>query len=121
MRISDWSSDVCSSDLLHVLVDAARALDVAAGEPADERDVHAADEADDAGLGSHGRQHTHHIRPFLLAKQDGLHVGRLHHRIDDGKAGDRKSTRLNSSHYCASRMPYPARKKQIERPPNTIY
>src|SRR3546814_9830905 len=28
------------------------------------------------------------------------------------EAADRKSTRLNSSHYCASRMPSPARKKQ---------
>src|SRR3546814_2779663 len=26
---------------------------------------------------------------------------------------DRKSTRLNSSHYCASRMQYPARQKKI--------
>src|SRR3546814_1308962 len=27
--------------------------------------------------------------------------------------GDRKSTRLNSSHYCTSRMPSPARKTSI--------
>src|SRR3546814_6231195 len=27
---------------------------------------------------------------------------------DAGKWGDRQSTRLNSSHYCASRMPYSA-------------
>src|SRR3546814_3273265 len=35
---------------------------------------------------------------------------------------DRKSTRLNSSHYCAARMPYPAGKKneKYERPITTL-
>src|SRR3546814_10790138 len=30
------------------------------------------------------------------------------------KGGDRKSTRLNSSHYCATRMPSSERKKKIK-------
>src|SRR3546814_6699850 len=40
-------------------------------------------------------------------------------RLRRGQAGlledriDRKSTRLNSRHYCASRMPSPARKKKL--------
>src|SRR3546814_9274633 len=33
-------------------------------------------------------------------------------KLDDGT--DRKSTRLNSSHYCASRMPSSAWKKQYQ-------
>src|SRR3546814_4899596 len=32
---------------------------------------------------------------------------------DARQGGDQKSTRLNSSHYCASRMPSSARKKKI--------
>src|SRR3546814_9061856 len=36
-------------------------------------------------------------------------AGRRGHR----RAGDRKSTRLNSSHKCAARMPSSARKKKI--------
>src|SRR3546814_10627199 len=33
--------------------------------------------------------------------------------------GDRKSTRLNSSHYCASRLPSSDRKQKIEQSPPT--
>src|SRR3546814_11741775 len=38
-----------------------------------------------------------------------LGADRDHHQAADRRAeADRKSTRLNSSHYCASRMPYSA-------------
>src|SRR3546814_4526879 len=82
MRISDWSSDVCSSDLgflLTVGVDLkgkglAMLEDGSAVEP-------------DARYAEHGELDRQH-RAFLAA------------RIveQQGRRGDRKSTRLNSSH-----------------------
>src|SRR3546814_10855129 len=85
MRISDWSSDVCSSDLLVRFVP----------------EKHA-----DAG-------------PFFLGVGPGavvvadLSLGQIFRREADAEVvvevtavrGDRKSTRLNSSHSCAARMP----------------
>src|SRR3546814_5378877 len=41
---------------------------------------------------------------FHFQQADGPVIGRVAH-------GDRKSTRLNSSHYCASRMPFSALQK----------
>src|SRR3546814_4243996 len=82
MRISDGSSDVCSSDL--------GALLIAAGELADQRDVHAADEADLAGLRLHGGDHADQEGALMLLEHDGAHIGQLDHGIDDGKAGIRK-------------------------------
>src|SRR3546814_2799887 len=94
MRISDWSSDVCSSDLrarvLAHLRDEASLLERSHHAV----DVHAADRGD---LGPGHR---------LLVGDDGQalqrrarEAGRLaleHEPLDVG--GDRKSTRLNSSH-----------------------
>src|SRR3546814_2855795 len=85
MRISDWSSDVCSSDLVAPIA----ALDPAAGR--DHQDV--------ARLGAIERavnpqivEHRHHYRiggpGHSHVRRDGLDRGRQ----------DRKSTRLNSSH-----------------------
>src|SRR3546814_8812157 len=82
MRISDWSSDVCSSDL-----PVARDHDL-------RRIIVVGDGADFAL----GRGVCELLR--------GVDVGaeQRRHRADaDGE--DRKSTRLNSSHYCAARMP----------------
>src|SRR3546814_6700402 len=97
MRISDWSSDVCSSDL---------------DQP-----------------GTIKRQRITRLPAINLVapvEQDATHVHRMFgiaigFGFDEGwpAAGaraldrlehcclhrDRKSTRLNSSHYCASRMP----------------
>ena len=61
------------------------ALDIAAGEAADQRDVHAADEADLAGLRRHGRQHPDQERALLLLEDDGAHVLHVHHAVDDGE------------------------------------
>src|SRR3546814_5035926 len=46
-----------------------------------------------------------HVRGGL--GQRDLHRVIVHcgHRLDGGEAEDRKSTHLNSSHYCASRVP----------------
>src|SRR3546814_3036905 len=111
MRISDWSSDVCSSDLFEEM-----AVDV-------DRMAH------------HGVIDKVHAHPLALNERDGfMHVGHLlaverphetfhvarQMNVDAARGrphigvavqrheiavGDRKSTRLNSSHYCASRLP----------------
>src|SRR3546814_7791207 len=97
MRISDWSSDVCSSDL-----DAERVRDR-------EEDRHGQHQDGDA-VQEHGQQQQHHrqdeekaqrreaegdqpvgdvLRPALVGEQE----------LEDADAAeDRKSTRLNSSH-----------------------
>src|SRR3546814_1948141 len=102
MRISDWSSDVCSSDLRRSRrAPAARrnarrrsALPPSARSPRgifELRDAFAADRLDDA------RQHR-----YALAAPVQLFLrAALMFRV----ARDRKRTRLNSSHYCASRLP----------------
>src|SRR3546814_5577401 len=99
MRISDWSSDVCSSDLID------RRLD--AGEPQ-------AEHADDA-TGTPGASHHHRRVRFADRRRKAvcqLAVGQAdgarypHLGVFFGWAGveeaegaaDRKSTRLNSSH-----------------------
>src|SRR3546814_3963272 len=95
MRISDWSSDVCSSDLALVGV----------GIIARQRPAPVAEHAVEAGralpilsaaLAAQRRADTIFAEP-----QPGQAVGLI-----EAQAGlDRTSTRLNSSHYCASRMP----------------
>src|SRR3546814_1980279 len=101
MRISDWSSDVCSSDLverveIHIrsfVLSRPRMLDLY-------------------------RTYTYYLvksirvregermTPLLYEVEDGLAIVTLN-RPDQRNATspDRKSTRLNSSHQCASRMP----------------
>src|SRR3546814_3058848 len=79
MRISDWSSDVCSSDLLrhHARINPVGEVDLVVGK----QGAH--------GIAQQGR---------VVARQ---RRDQQHHRVVlqilDG-AGDRKSTRLNSSH-----------------------
>src|SRR3546814_9638521 len=105
MRISDWSSDVCSSDLLGLLktraepqADGSYAITgtkifITAGEhDFTDNIVHLVlARLPDAPPGSKG------ISTFIVPKRK---VGR------DGSVGeDRQSTRLNSSHSCAPRMP----------------
>ena len=43
----------------------------------------------------------------VILKQDIKGIGKKDeiHEVSDGYARDRKSTRLNSSHRCTSRMP----------------
>src|SRR3546814_7088747 len=104
MRISDWSSDVCSSDLhvvqlvlaglqlgriLFVLV--AQLGDVGVPEQRVVVEVHLGVERHDvAGTGHHQRVDLH---------QRGVELDeRLVDRGDELDRRDRKSTRLNSSH-----------------------
>src|SRR3546814_8443351 len=111
MRISDWSSDVCSSDL----VDDQHHRGGRGGDHLDRTAAADFDEAAD-GLRRGGDQ------PGIVAGEDGTVIGDetatcLDHpegkigfaesrraAQQHGGAGDRKSTRLNSSHSCASRI-----------------
>src|SRR3546814_6054884 len=94
MRISDWSSDVCSSDLHHL--DEPR-LDLRERLP--ERGPHAACDgaggpgaahADGGGAGLHRAQRARRHGAAVRLRAGGVGEGT--------DAEDRKSTRLNSSH-----------------------
>src|SRR3546814_8859121 len=104
MRISDWSSDVCSSDLqlrfaTRNFVDAMSPTNFPATNPQVlEKTIETRGENLLKGLAN------------MLAD---LGKGQLTHTDSDAfevggniaTTPDRKSTRLNSSHYCAPRMP----------------
>src|SRR3546814_7566008 len=118
MRISDWSSDVCSSDLKIL-----SHTPIAHLSPTSLAAVHYFSEAGKLAFAD---------RDLYLADPDfvdvpvkgllddgylALRAGLIKPQATIGRApagdpvglkairGDRKSTRLNSSHYCASRMP----------------
>src|SRR3546814_3056667 len=117
MRISDWSSDVCSSDLaVHDV--AHRHPNRLAGEHADdESPVVAPDEGESDGA-DHARQARHELEDELLvegkilSEGDGADVVEalqqwcegedeadcFQARVIEERRQDRKSTRLNSSH-----------------------
>src|SRR3546814_5814777 len=86
MRISDWSSDVCSSDLRHAgQFDERAARDLAAHHRFWE----------DADPAARERDVDHHpgiVAQVQGARRDARGVDRVAH------PADRKSTRLNSSH-----------------------
>src|SRR3546814_5872082 len=123
MRISDWSSDVCSSDLDVQCV----ALVFQAAELDEQLAVMVA-------LINHTQSAGHHRQyqqpDCKQARAHGVSSGMrsatrstalrargldansaLSARCAPPRLRDRKSTRLNSSHYCASRLPAPACKK----------
>src|SRR3546814_4826751 len=101
MRISDWSSDVCSSDLVF-------------DTPVEGMDpmVRRAAKAINFGI-------IYGMSAFGLAAQLGIpqreaqayieayfkRYPGIRDYMDRTRKQDRKSTRLNSSHYCAPRMP----------------
>src|SRR3546814_2236025 len=102
MRISDWSSDVCSSDLLrrcHQIIEREIAIryriERIGGRPV---------ETERGG----GRRAID--REARSGKRGGTQRAFVGPRARIGQAAanareDRKSTRLNSRPYCASRMP----------------
>src|SRR3546814_6289474 len=96
MRISDWSSDVCSSDLL-VAPRGIGADHGMIGEPLAKR----------RGQGAESGQlrHAVEIGGEMLAPKAQLFAQSLLLLDQIGGQVDRKSTRLNSSHSCATRMP----------------
>src|SRR3546814_6667298 len=96
MRISDWSSDVCSSDLRHVMAAALHRIDLMLDEAEARRAV-----------GEGGAEDRHvmligelHEAVFLLAvlRQPLAHFADERARGIGAGLQDRKSTRLNSSH-----------------------
>src|SRR3546814_3469549 len=131
MRISDWSSDVCSSDLFRrlgsgwaIFVEAQRhgAATYPASMFADSASalVDAERKADFEEAGAHFESSYFLTFLYLPPAEDAvraetwLYEGRDHTGVDaheilrgfaDRTDRDRKSTRLNSSHSCASRMP----------------
>src|SRR3546814_1217500 len=98
LRISDWSSDVCSSDLLgedagikHTLNRYARRAAVGA-------------------VDSYGETALKLVSDTIRGWDAKTITDRLENAVGDDLQyirinGDRKSTRLNSSHSCATRMP----------------
>src|SRR3546814_6997147 len=120
MRISDLSSDVCSSDLRRCPCIVLQ-HEEAVGAGADQ--IGAADMRPDAVW----RLDASHRQPELRIGEDEFfgdqpYAQDLAAAIDVEEKGvdrgytllkaDRKSTRLNSSHYCAYRMPSAAGKKK---------
>src|SRR3546814_10015442 len=104
MRISDWSSDVCSSDL---------PLNLDGSEsPMSQSSRAFARNLADLGLPVllwDERWSTQAVTRTLI-DADASRARRCV-LVDKLAARDRKSTRLNSSHQCASRMPSSACKK----------
>src|SRR3546814_6227075 len=115
MRISDWSSDVCSSDLavLHddeVLAGAGDAHGLARERRLDARQnlAIAADLIDAQAVQALAHRLGRRIAPAPLGAGDGVadeaivevdeHAGSGRGAAPDHGAADRKSTRLNSSH-----------------------
>src|SRR3546814_7799001 len=104
MRISDWSSDVCSSDLdAHEFGALAEILEGAAAGIT-HRGLHAADHLVNDVLRGALERHLalnalgnqlHLVLDILLEIAVGAAA---RHRADAAHAADRKSTRLNSSH-----------------------
>src|SRR3546814_5318168 len=137
MRISDWSSDVCSSDLSQGVLGAvgqikrlSNATQVVAGNVATAGGaralVDAGADAVQVGIGPGSICTTRMVAgagmPQLTAILDTVEVctrqgvqviadggiklsGDLAKAMAAGASCDRKSTRLNSSHSCASRLP----------------
>src|SRR3546814_1049397 len=134
MRISDWSSDVCSSDLCGAIGEIDRAPLVVVKEARDpvDRARGARDEArllneqvviaigvqcEGNGLREGSRKVDIEGRVIVRQRRRADELGEVELVIDRhivigelaleqvGAIRDRKSTRLNSSHYCASRLP----------------
>src|SRR3546814_5148293 len=70
----------------------------------------------DHGMIYRAHHHMAHSCAFCAAQHGQTHLD----LVARAAGSDRKSTRLNSSHYCASRMPSsPGKKKNTTRQPNT--
>src|SRR3546814_4902870 len=102
MRISDWSSDVCSSDLLNLASNG-----TLSGTPTASGTFNVTVTATDANSQTAEHAYTLTIAVATLSVTPAAvpagTVGVAYSQ--DFSTGDRKSTRLNSSPYCAARMP----------------
>src|SRR3546814_8195119 len=121
MRISDWSSDVCSSDLLRAAFmqdetppacrdcgGLVKQATISFGQAMPQDAMLCAQNATlaaDLFLAIGSSLVVYPAAGFpILAKQNGTSLAILNRDPTDLDP-DRKSTRLNSSHSCASRMP----------------
>src|SRR3546814_5802165 len=121
MRISDWSSDVCSSDLaalwpigrFPVLVDAGCTI-VEASTIIEYLGLHHPGPVPllpaDPRAALEVRGMDRYFDNYISTPQQKVVFDSLRPEADRDARGvadarDRKSTRLNSSHYCAPRMP----------------
>src|SRR3546814_1415684 len=105
MRISDWSSDVCSSDLEHLeIIDNAWHHRLDAGLIGRLLEFEADAQLQEARLASPAVEADQHlVEIVVIVRSRGLVVGSgaAEQRIENAAEvdpGDRKSTRLNSSH-----------------------
>src|SRR3546814_10178334 len=101
MRISDWSSDVCSSDLTHFPSPFDRANSGSC--PDDERTIAKSTRAGKIMSGDlRQRPRRRKTLPIFMGGQADQPVEQFAERrrilISDAPREDRKSTRLNSSH-----------------------
>src|SRR3546814_5608568 len=105
MRISDWSSDVCSSDLNGRAIGAGCRVGIA-------EELHEAAERNGADLPAgailvvpaeqfRAETDRENLDPHTAAARHPV----MSQFVDEHDDGDRKSTRLNSSHQCAHRIP----------------
>src|SRR3546814_5914799 len=108
MRISDWSSDVCSSDLLrfgfrHALhaMRAGFVLELRINAEAEDARNDFLEAAVLTFVG--GQDFDLPSTRFRVLAVHSVQVTGEDRRLV--AAGDRKRTRLKSSHYCESRMP----------------
>src|SRR3546814_3625162 len=127
MRISDWSSDVCSSDLLPLIEHTVAAIcgvfpiftrmrmlrkwggvvDVTPDRSPILGKTPVPGLYVNCGWGTGGFKATPgsaHVFAHTIAR-DEPHPINAPYTLERFTTGDRKSTRLNSSNYCASRMP----------------
>src|SRR3546814_10848427 len=116
MRISDWSSDVCSSDLQRpgaLRCQFPLEMDDALSQRHGIRPEAPLDKHDPAITDQH---HAAATRPIARITHERRRQHPFQPEPDDG---DRKSTRLNSSNSSASRMPASASNKKKRT--NTMY
>src|SRR3546814_6303110 len=95
MRISDWSSDVCSSDLLdqfHAPAVPCPFEDEVISRPEKDEPDEKTDRRDRNGV-EHSRPGRHRHDVAIADRRDSDH-----REIEHVAKADRKSTRLNSSH-----------------------
>src|SRR3546814_8047361 len=109
MRISDWSSDVCSSDLTSMRLIGHLSLDSRDADHAEQFYFEVAVE----GLTECGNSAVEEVVIKRALRSKHAQGVRCYHQIEFAKELDRKSTRLNSSHQCAYRMPSSACKHKI--------
>src|SRR3546814_2485032 len=118
MRIRDWSSDVCSSDLS--VEDISEALQTPLGSRRvstytdrgeEYRVIMQAEKEGRETISDLGKIYVRSSAGGLVTLSSLVTVKEI-----AGPQSDRKSTRLNSSHYCASRMPTSAQKTTHHTP-----